>query len=108
MASIQRKAANDFTATFPPETVGKWQRMVQEWEANSSHPNPYVSNDHGKFFRLTLIIMTHIILLALKVSEIRLQLAEKEAVEVERGQRAPHQVSASVFIRMGLELEDQQ
>lgn len=45
---------------------------------------------------------------ASKVSEIRLRLAQEEAAEVERGQRAPHQVSASVFIRMGLELEEQQ
>lgn len=45
---------------------------------------------------------------ASKLSEIRLRLAQEEASEAERGYRAPHQVSASVFIRMGLELEDQQ
>lgn len=45
---------------------------------------------------------------ASKVSEIRLRLIEEEAAEVERGQRSPHQVSASTFIRMGLDLEDQQ
>lgn len=45
---------------------------------------------------------------ALKLSEVRLRLAEGEANEVERGRHAPHKVSASVFIRMGLELEDQQ
>ena len=45
---------------------------------------------------------------ALKVSEIRLRLAEEEAKEAESGQQAPHQISASVFIHMGLELEDQQ
>jgi hypothetical protein len=49
-----------------------------------------------------------VFLSASKVSEIRLQLAQEEAAEAEKGQRAPHQVSASVFIRMGLELEDQQ
>jgi len=37
-----------------------------------------------------------------------LRLAEEEAADVERGKEAPHKVSASVFIRMGLELEDQQ
>ena len=48
------------------------------------------------------------ILPALKLSEVRLQLAQEEISQAERGQHAPHKVSASVFIRMGLELEDQQ
>lgn len=49
MASIQRKAANDFTATFSLDTISQWKRMVQEWEENPSRPNPYISNDRGKF-----------------------------------------------------------
>jgi len=52
MASVQRKAADDFTATFPETTIRQWKRMVQEWEANPSRPNPYVSNDHGRVFVL--------------------------------------------------------
>ena len=43
-----------------------------------------------------------------KVSEARLRLTEEEAVDAEKGIAAPHKVSASVFVRMGLELEDQQ
>jgi hypothetical protein len=50
MASIQRKAANDFAATFPEDTIQQWKQMVQEWEANPSRPNPYVSNDRGMYF----------------------------------------------------------
>ena len=38
----------------------------------------------------------------------RLQLAQEELAEAERGQHTRHKVPASVFIRMGLELEDQQ
>jgi hypothetical protein len=109
MASKQRKAANDFTTTFPPATIRKWKRMVRRWEANSSKPNPYVSNDRGMFFFAPRqVSQLTVVPSASKVSEIRLRLAQEEAAEVERGQRAPHQVSASVFIRMGLELEEQQ
>ena len=43
---------------------------------------------------------------ASKVSEARLRLTQEEATEAERGKGAPHKVSASVFVRMGLELED--
>lgn len=45
---------------------------------------------------------------ASKISEVRLQLAQEEVADAERGKHAPHKISASVFIRMGLELEDQQ
>lgn len=48
------------------------------------------------------------LLLASKVSEVRLRLTQEEAAEAAKGKESPHEVSASVFIRMGLELEDQQ
>jgi len=108
MATKQRKAAKDFTATFPSGMIQKWRRMVKEWEANPSRPNPYVSKDRGRLFRLGLITITNSHSPDSKVSEIQLRLAQEEAAKAEKGKRAPHQVSASVFIRMGLELEDQQ
>ena len=48
------------------------------------------------------------ILPASKLSEVRLRLAEEEITEAERGQHMPHKISASVFVQMGLELEEQQ
>ena len=48
-----------------------------------------------------------VILSASKLSEVRLHLAEEEVAEVERSRHTPHKTSASVFIRTGLELEDQ-
>ena len=51
MGSVQRKAANDFTATFSNETVQEWRKMVKEWEEDPSCSNPYVSNERGMFFQ---------------------------------------------------------
>ena len=51
---------------------------------------------------------SRLFLSASKVSEIRLRLAQEEAAEAEKGQRLPHQVSPSIFIRNGLDIEDQQ
>ena len=45
---------------------------------------------------------------ASKVSAARLQLVQEENAEAEKGKEALDKVSASVFVRMGLELEDQQ
>jgi hypothetical protein len=49
-ASKQRKVAEDFTATFPDETVETWKEMVDKWQKEPSSPNPYVSNERGMFF----------------------------------------------------------
>lgn len=108
MASKQRKAAGEFTATFPPETIQQWKRMVKEWEADSSRPNPYISNDRGGLYCPVQVLWFMLAFLASKLSEIRLRLLQEEAAEAERGQRLPHEVTPSVFIRMGLDLEDQQ
>lgn len=49
MEKTQRKVANDFSATFPLKTVRQWRKMVKEWQANPSCPNPYISNERGMF-----------------------------------------------------------
>jgi hypothetical protein len=50
MKSKQQKVADDFTATFPSETVRQWRKMVKRWQKKPSRPNPYVSNERGTFF----------------------------------------------------------
>jgi len=47
MASKQRQVADDFSATFPQETIRAWSRMVKKWEADPSYPNPYISKERG-------------------------------------------------------------
>ena len=38
-----------FSATFPPETVAKWLKMVERWEAEPTAPNPYDEPERSKF-----------------------------------------------------------
>ena len=108
MASKQRKVADEFSATFDNETIQKWKAMAEKWQGDHSHPNPYVSNERGTFSRRDSVAKSHHYLPASKLSEIRLRLAEGEATDAEHGHHAPHKVSAPVFVRMGLELEEQQ
>ena len=82
--------------------------MVKDWQENTSGPNPYVSNERGTFFDSARSLCLMIVLPASKLSEARLWLTQEEVAEAEQGQHAPHKVTTSVFIRMGLELEDQQ
>jgi hypothetical protein len=108
MASQQRKVANEFSETFPSEMVQQWRRMVKEWREKPSRRNPYVSKEHSMFSKVFRGYIFNIISPASKISEARLQLTQGEATKAERGHQAPHKVPASVFVRMGLELEDQQ
>ena len=52
MALKQRQVANNFTATFTRQTVQAWSRMVKEWEADPSYPNPYISKEQGTPFSI--------------------------------------------------------
>ena len=110
MALKQRKAASEFSGTFPDETVKIWRKMVKNWQKDPSRPNPYASGEHGKLFGvfLNLYLTMTAFLIALKLTEARLRLTQGDITGAERGRHAPHRISASVFIRMGLELEDQQ
>ena len=58
-ASRQRKVAEDFTATFPHETVQRWRKMVKEWQADPSRPNPYISNERGTSFQRYFAAISH-------------------------------------------------
>ena len=59
MASRQRKAADDFTATFPDKTVKEWRMMVKDWQEDSSLPNPYALEERGMFFQCYLVAVPY-------------------------------------------------
>lgn len=42
------------------------------------------------------------------MKEIRLQLALEDSMEIKSGAALPHEVTASAFLHLGLELEEQQ
>ncbi len=37
----QRQTFEQFSATFRPEIVDKWTKMVTAWEADATKPDPY-------------------------------------------------------------------
>jgi hypothetical protein len=42
MSKIQTDIFNQFTATFTPDTITKWEAMVVAWNTNPKNaPNPY-------------------------------------------------------------------
>ena len=49
MSAKHAETFKKFSATFPPETVDKWLKMVECWEADPTAPNPYDEPERGKF-----------------------------------------------------------
>jgi hypothetical protein len=42
MSKIQQERHEELDSTFPRNIVQKWEKMVNDWNANPSAPNPYV------------------------------------------------------------------
>lgn len=49
MEKKHREALEKFTATFPSDVVAKWDKMVDDWDADMSKPNPYEEPVPGKY-----------------------------------------------------------
>ncbi|GBE85898.1 hypothetical protein SCP_0804220 [Sparassis crispa] len=87
-------AFQDFDAVMTAESSAEgWKEMVEAWENDSTSPNLFV---------ITRPTVT--------LAGVRLQLAEEEATNLSEGRHiAVHeQVSASMMINNGLDLEEQQ
>jgi len=87
------------------ESGNRWSRSGKQTPRTPIHT---LQTSEVCFFEGFLLLCLTVISPASKLSEVRLRLAEEEISEAERGQHMPHKVSASVFIRTGLELEEQQ
>ncbi|KAH6888259.1 hypothetical protein BKA70DRAFT_1121889 [Coprinopsis sp. MPI-PUGE-AT-0042] len=82
-----------FSQGLPPESVAKWTQEVQAWERDPSQRNPFVSKSK---------ILTQ--------NAVRLRLADEDANAIKDGSliQAHADVTPSIFIRQGIELEDAQ
>ena len=48
MSTKQKETFKQFSSTFPPEVLKKWEKMVELWEANPMAPNPYDEPDKSE------------------------------------------------------------
>ena len=49
MSVKQKETFKQFSSTFPPEVLKKWEQMVEHWEANPKAPNLYDEPDKSEF-----------------------------------------------------------
>ncbi|KAF9504109.1 hypothetical protein BS47DRAFT_1401750 [Hydnum rufescens UP504] len=79
------------TQGLADDDASTWERMVREWEIDASKPDPYT---------LPLSNKSQV--------QIRLELIEMERDSLYHGSVSLHDVSASAFVIMGLDIEDTQ
>ncbi|KAI0054817.1 hypothetical protein BV25DRAFT_1816493, partial [Artomyces pyxidatus] len=87
----QKLSLDDLTLTIPAETQDEWIAMMDAYKNNKKAPNPYEEP-----------------VTTTSQNDVRLELAEEEAAEARQGRMSLHETTASVFLTVGLELEDQQ
>ena len=110
MLAIQKKAFTEFSATFTADVVKRWEETVRAWEEDPSKEDPFEDpreSEHLTRLPSTTDTLT-IMQLATTASAVQRQLAEEEAAELANGILPPHETNQSVFLQVGLELEEQQ
>lgn len=100
----------EFDAALPQEETSKWTKMCQEWECNRSKENPFLNKRIGRpylsfYFEHVTSSFNHLI--AMSDAEVRLRLAEDDQRELQSGeqQKLHDNVSASMLVYQGLEIE---
>ena len=81
--------------------------MIQDWESDRSNPNPYTHTEKGISGAPDWDSLCTHAYLASNLAEVRRKLAEADEKEIAQGTFL-HEVPGSVFIRNGLEIEEQQ
>lgn len=109
-ATKQQKTAEKFDAVFPANVLAEWWRMVKNWEIDKSKPDPYaqVEKCEQAYYSFALLYNSSYFISATTLAAVRLQLAQGEAEEVKKGTYPPHKITGSIFLKMGLDLEDRQ
>ena len=95
-----------FDATLPKNLCDQWRTMIRNWESNKSNPNPYTHAEKGISSVPYYSTYTHVYL-ATNLAEVRRKLAKADEEEIARG-AISHPVPGWVFIRDGLDIEEQQ
>jgi hypothetical protein len=96
-----------FDTGFSKALRQQWLTMIQDWERDKSNPNPYTHSEKGFFSLLYCSLPRTQGYLATNLAEVRRSLAEADEAAVRQG-RVSQQVPGSIFIRLGLEIEEQQ
>ncbi|KAF9791850.1 hypothetical protein BJ322DRAFT_998331 [Thelephora terrestris] len=84
-------ACQDFEKHRSPAVIHEWKMIKRRWEKDFSQPDPYQVTERASNF-----------------NSVKCKLSESEALDPSSRNVPQHKLSPFSFVRMGLELEDQQ
>ncbi len=93
---------------FSLEVIQEWMKIVVAWdEDHDAKPDPYEEPSSSVSYISLDDPYVHNNAIAHSMSSLWLQLVQEDAIEAKHGKVAPHEVMASMFLQLGIELEDQ-
>ena len=115
MSKKHRALFNALSSTFPKETVDEWTAMVEDWQEDTSKPSPFEETVLGMLICILYAIFTDCLFTESTQDDVERELLveekaerDRERVELVEGVRPIHETTASKFLSMGLDLENQQ
>jgi hypothetical protein len=109
-AAEHKEAHELLTSSMPKEDVCEWTELVEAWESDINNVNPFTRKvTCEKYYYLVCSILTDDEI-ALTQAAVRGKLADEERAEAARGDAVVvnDDISPSVFVNSGLELEESQ
>jgi hypothetical protein len=82
--------------------------MREDFDKNSEKPNPYVEPRVRKWIPVYSICWRLTQGIDITLSNLKQVLAAEEAKSLTKGQKPPHDISPSGFLRMAIDIEDRQ
>ena len=57
MREKHKQLFEQFTATFQPNTITSWEKLITDWKGDQSLPNPYLEPSQCKLVIFILILI---------------------------------------------------
>ena len=98
----------DYNTTFPSDLTQSWNAHILKWNRNHKlKPDPYEEIEI-RMCVITFLIVYSNIVTDTSMKEIRLKLAKEDTEDIKSGAIISHEITPSMFLNLGLELEEQQ
>ncbi|TDL14368.1 hypothetical protein BD410DRAFT_734211 [Rickenella mellea] len=91
MKAKHRIVLEELRIALDSDLVTEWERMIKEWDEDRQKPDPYAEDERAS-----------------GMADVRLEILKEEAADVAAGTTPAHEMTASVFLTNGFELEEQQ
>jgi hypothetical protein len=88
--------------------VVRWEGELLAWTQDKSLPDPYRIPPSSESNSMSMAVTVLIIAAGITLADVRLALAEEDKKRVEEGQMISHDVSASAFFTLGMDIQAQQ